>query len=65
MDVVKFFCVVKLLTRSISVITQDVAGVKFGGQQWRLAVEFAGGAASHILIFFQSLSVVYLSLFSY
>ena len=33
--------------------------------QWRLVVEFAGGAASHFLIFLLSLYAVYLPLFSY
>ena len=33
--------------------------------QWRLVFEFAGGAASHFLIFLHSLWAVYLPLFSY
>ena len=34
-------------------------------RQWRLVVEFAGGASSHFLIFLHSLWAVYLPLFSY
>ena len=33
--------------------------------QWRLVVAFAGGAASHFLIFLHSLQAVYLPLFCY